>query len=694
MVLDAFMKMKAQGLVRNMLVMAKMRICYSVWPGEVEKWGLPLKVVILHGPNKDKRIDEEADLYLINYDGLQWLERKMRQPRYANKFDIAVADESTKIKHTNTKRFKALRKILRKFKRRYILTGTPSPRNLLDLFGQMYFVDLGETFGEYITEFRMNYFYPSGYQGYDWKVIPGKEEEIYAALARKTLYLPKELLELPPLEIVSRRIILPEEAMRVYRCVEEEFVAELEQGVINASNAGSKTAKLRQIASGAVYGTNIESLLQQEGHNNRHVIDIHDEKVEECIELVEELQGNPCLIAYNYRHELDKLRKAFPGAPYIGGGVSPKEGREIEQRWNRGEIPVLLGQISSIAHGLNLQESGSTIIVYSLTDNLEDYDQLIQRLWRQGQTSPVTVFNLIAEDTIDVAIEKLLKDKNKAQTSLLDYLKHHYLGTSEVKMNVIEQFIEITQEQGISLPVLGRNYPQGCVEELLNILANWSHDAHRKFLLNTIGKEATDRELISLYRKSRAVLLPALKVNTETLEPEDPELLVPLARKVVERAPIPSKLPDYLSFEPRATTGGGESSTGSTKKTVRRKSKSSKTKQESKSMSSKFASKKSSTTSKKSTAKKKAATPKKKVPTKKTAAKKKKTAAPKKSAVRSSNSSKKDQLLSMLKRASGVSVEEAAERLDSSPANIRSMIGSLRASGVKVQSLGGGVFKA
>ena len=203
----------------------------------------------------------------------------------------------------------------------------------------------------------------------------------------------------------------PNKLMKQYKELEDEFIIELEKGTVTAVNAAVDTQKLRQYANGRIYD------------ENREILHIHDLKKEAAIEYVDELQGNPCLIGYEFKHDLQALREAFPHAPYIGSGVKKAEALKIERLWNAGKIPVLIGQISAVAHGLNLQESGHNMLLYSHIYKLEDVIQFIRRLRRQGQKKRVIVTRLICRDTIDESIIKVQESKNKTQNALLNAMK-------------------------------------------------------------------------------------------------------------------------------------------------------------------------------------------------------------------------------------------------------------------------------
>jgi SNF2 family DNA or RNA helicase len=412
--LAAFKILQAQGIVRRMLVVAPLRPCYMVWGNEAQKWDdfRHFKTRILHG--KTRSWEDGYDIYTINYEGLRWLAATFDERSWP--FDMLVCDESTKLKNTNSVRFKTLRPLLSRFKRRYILTGTPAPNGLIDLFGQVFVMDRGATFGPYITHFRNKYFIPSGFGGYKWVPKPGADKAIQEALAPRVMRIDMcDLIDLPELIENVVYVDLPPKARAVYDEMENNLRVDFKEGRVTAANVAVAIMKCQQIASGGVYLADGECQY------------IHDAKTEVVADLIDELSGQPALVAYGFKHDLDRLRKALGEVPHIGGGVSGSRSAEIVDAWNRGELPVLLGHPQSMAHGLNLQGAGNTVIWHTLTWNSEDHDQFIARVWRQGQkSSHVFVHYIVARDTVDEAILKALKTKKRKQDALLDALKEYW----------------------------------------------------------------------------------------------------------------------------------------------------------------------------------------------------------------------------------------------------------------------------
>ncbi len=428
--LEAFQRLRSWVEVRSMLVVAPLRVCYSVWPAEANRWAPGLCVQILHGPTRRADCLSGADVYLINPEGLGWL-----ADQHWDWPEMLIVDESTRFKRHSSGRSRRLAKVLKHFPRRYILTGTPAPNGLEDLHGQFYVLDEGRTLFPTVGEFRETWemSVPTGSQGYTkWRVRKGCAPEIYARIAPMSVRLDaKDHLDLPALVPVTINIDLPEAARADYDKLRQDMVLDLREGGVVAMNAGALTAKCRQYANGVVYLTD-DGLIS--AGKTRHSAVVHRAKVEALADLVEQLQGQPLLVAYEHTSELALIEHALQPlvgkVPHIGGGVSGPAGELIVRQWNAGLLPVLLVQPQSGALGLNLQDGGHHLAWFALPWDLEHYDQLIRRLLRQGQTAAhVLVYHLAVRDTVDGTVMRALARKDDEQRSLLDYLREDALGT-------------------------------------------------------------------------------------------------------------------------------------------------------------------------------------------------------------------------------------------------------------------------
>jgi SNF2 family DNA or RNA helicase len=418
--LAAFSVLRENNAARGLLVVAPLRPCYRVWPTEVQKWTdfAHLRVAVLHGPKKDVLLRREADVYVINYEGLAWLSAQLAKLTARGEpwpFDVLCLDESTKVKNTQTQRYKTLKALRDRFSRVWILTGTPAPNGIENLFGQIYMLDGGQRLGRFITHFRREYFTEERhYGGYSlWTPRRDTQARVQAKIADITLALKAEDYLQMPRKIENRiEVTLPAGAQSTYKDIEDDFYAELTSGAVTAANAAAKGMKLRQIVGGGVYGT--------EG-----AVHLHDAKIEALADLIEEQEGQPLLVAVQFQHEVERIRAHLKDKdiPYLGGGIGIGESNRIVDAWNRGEIPVLLAHPASVAHGLNLQAGGNAVAWFTLTWNLEEFDQFIARVYRQGQTKPVTIHYIVAVNTIDERVLEALRSKDRTQKSLMTALK-------------------------------------------------------------------------------------------------------------------------------------------------------------------------------------------------------------------------------------------------------------------------------
>ncbi len=423
----AFDVLREANLIDKLFIVTLLRPAYKVWPEEVRKWGLPFKVHILHGKGKNEKFlnDKSIDVFVINYEGLDWLSMQLKSAVIRKKLKrmMLAFDESSKLRNTNTQRFKIVREIIGYFVRRYILTGTPAPKGLMGLFGQIFVLDGGKRLGRYITHFRMLHC-DKVQIGYDGPFVYSVKEEAEPIIHNKIKdvvirFGEEELDNIPKLVVRDIHIDLPLKARTVYDDLKRDLITAIENRVIVAKNAGVATQKLRQVANGGLYFDEAAKRGKE-----REWTKLHDEKTDAVLELVEELEDKPVLIGYEFHHDLQRLRAALPkGTPCLTD-VSMKQYEALERDWNRGNIPVALAQISSIAHGNNLQGSGAALIIHSFVWNYEDYDQFIKRVKRQGNKAKrAYVYRIVADRTVDEAVMVSWAKKGATQNDLFNALK-------------------------------------------------------------------------------------------------------------------------------------------------------------------------------------------------------------------------------------------------------------------------------
>ena len=434
-------------MVGKILLIAPLRVCYNVWPNEIQKWAdfADLRIVLLHGPKREQALASDADIYIINPEGLEWLFQAKKVKITSTKtgrtitkidvdvrrwkklgFDALVIDELSKFKHTNTNRFKLLREVIGTFARRWGLTGSPAARSLEDLFGQCYLLDQGRSLGQYITHYRMKYFMPS-HTGFGWTIRPGQEKQIYERIKPLALRMAAEdYIDMPQLIENNIFVDLPDSVMKVYKQLEDDLITMIENRTVTASTAGVASGNCRQIVAGGLYVDQQVKALIKLPKSQREWINLHTEKIDAVADLIDELQGSPLLVAYDFNHDLDRLRTRFgKNIPIIGRGVDPKLTNLYIQQWNAGELPYIFAHPASAAYGLDgLQHVGQHIAWHSLTYNFELYDQFIRRIRRQGNTKKhVFVHHIIAKGTIDHAMLISLKSKEKNQNAFFEALK-------------------------------------------------------------------------------------------------------------------------------------------------------------------------------------------------------------------------------------------------------------------------------
>jgi SNF2 family DNA or RNA helicase len=394
--------------IRKVLIIAPLRVARDTWPSEIKKWdhlkGLSYSVVV--GTEKERKyaLMKRSTLYIINRENIDWLVNKSGVPF---DFDMVVVDELSSFKSYSAKRFKSLLKVRPAVKRIVGLTGTPSSNGLMDLWAQFRVLDLGQRLGRYITHYRNTYFTPDKRNGqiiFSYKLLPGAEEKIYSQISDITISMKSvDYLKMPECVINTVPVYLNEKERAIYSGFRDDMVASLGTEEIDAVNAAVLSGKLLQMANGAVY----------DEKNKAHFI--HDRKLDALEDLIEGANGKPVLVAYWYKHDLERIQKRFPVRQL-------KSSKDIEE-WNEGEVPVAVIHPASAGHGLNLQSGGSTLVWFGLTWSLELYQQTNARLYRQGQKDTVVIHHIITKDTIDEDVMTALTKKEKTQASLIDAVK-------------------------------------------------------------------------------------------------------------------------------------------------------------------------------------------------------------------------------------------------------------------------------
>lgn len=389
--------------IGKVLVIAPKRVATDTWPRELSKWehltGLTASLVIGNREQREKALNCPAFLYIINRENVCWLVENHRWD-----FDTVVIDELSSFKSNRTERFKAMKKVRPLVHRVIGLTGTPAPNSLLDLWPEMYLLDMGQRLGRFITGYRERFFTPDKRNReivYSYKPREGAEDAIYSLISDICISMKAvDYLDMP--ERIDNRIEVEMSAKekKIYDDFCRDMVVQIGDEELDAVNAGVLSGKLLQMANGAVYG------------DDRRVLPIHSRKLDALEDLVEAANGKPLLVAYWYKHDLARIREHFPEARCIDTS------KDISD-WNAGKVPMALIHPASAGHGLNLQEGGCTIVWYGLTWSLELYQQLNARLWRQGQKHTVVIHHIITKGTHDEDVMKALENKDMRQSNLI-----------------------------------------------------------------------------------------------------------------------------------------------------------------------------------------------------------------------------------------------------------------------------------
>lgn len=412
------------------LVIAPKRVAENVWETEARLWRPDLSVTVVKGDRakRERLAGAKTDIVVVsrdNQDGL--LSRAM-----AGGFKTVIIDELSGYKNHRTSRWRGAKSLVSRAEHVWGLTGTPTPKSLIDLWAQMFLLDWGESLGKTIGEYQRKYFYAAAQLPNKivtkWATRNGKktERDIYDAISSRVLVQGTEgKVALPPVTYVPQMVKLPGRVRKQYQVMKEEMVLRLlESGEeITAKNAAVVSEKLAQITAGFLYHDAVEGVdsgvggLPGGSAGVRGYDVLHKLKLDVLEEIIEESHGSPVLVFYRFQAELEELKKRF------GSDVHTVKERGFVERWNKGELPILAAHPDSIGHGLNLQAGGHIAVWLSLPWSSEAWQQSNKRLARSGQKEAVQIHMIMAEDSIDGRVYDTLMGKVDAQQRLLDYLK-------------------------------------------------------------------------------------------------------------------------------------------------------------------------------------------------------------------------------------------------------------------------------
>lgn len=390
---------------KRVLIIAPLRVAEHQWPSEIHKWDnfqhFEYSVATGALAKRKKAVESNRQITIINRENVPWLVEHWDKKW---PYDVVIIDESSSFKNPSSKRFKALRKVRKLTKRWVMLTGTPAPNSLMELWPQVFMLDGGERLGTAFGAFQRRYF-ESDYMGYKWEPRKGTSKLIQDKIADLCEVVESYSGLTDKVDLIND-VELPKRAMDEYRDFEQHAFMAIDEAEVSAVNAAVLAGKLAQMAGGAVY--DIEGEWQS----------FHNEKLDELETILEGAESENILVAYNYKHEFERIMARFPHA------VSIKEEGAID-RWNHGRIKLLLAHPASAGHGLNLWEGGNRIVWFSPTWSTELKLQFDARLHRQGQTKPVFVHTIMANGTIDADIVDAVTHKRSVQDMLIDRIKAH-----------------------------------------------------------------------------------------------------------------------------------------------------------------------------------------------------------------------------------------------------------------------------
>ncbi|MHC9605382.1 SNF2-related protein [Corynebacterium diphtheriae] len=390
------------------LIIAPLRVARDTWSNEQQKWdhlkNLRISIIVGNTTTRRNALNTDADIYIINRENIPWLVNELGNTW---PFDTVVIDELSSFKNHKSKRFKALKTKLPQIHRIIGLTGTPAPNSLEDIWAPFRLIDEGKRLGKYLTHYRNRYFLPdkrNGAQIYSYKIRPGAEDQIYNLIKDITVSMrTQDYLELPPLTITTEHVHLNQKEQKIYNQLRDDMITTIEKDIIDAGTAGTLSNKLQQLSSGAIYAEN--------GVNT-----VHEQKLDALADIIEQAAGNTVLVAYWFKHELDRLKERFPTGRELSSSKDMSD-------WCAGNIPIGFIHPASAGHGLNLQTGGHIMVWLTTPWSLELYEQTNARLFRQGQTEPVSIIHINTVNTIDDDVMAALERKDTTQSALINAVK-------------------------------------------------------------------------------------------------------------------------------------------------------------------------------------------------------------------------------------------------------------------------------
>lgn len=420
-----------EAAILKTLVVAPDKVARITWPDELETWGhlegVNYSVVAGTAKQRRKALDAEAEIYIVGVDNLVWLIGQYitkKNGKYVGKlpYDCIVLDELSLFKSRDSQRFKALRRAIKTVDYRIGMTGTPSPNGYVDLWAEIVLLDDGERLGDTFGKFADKYFTTrgNGMIVYEYIPRPGAPKVIAHKLRDIALTMQtRDYLVLPELHTDDIELELDPFDREIYDTLEEEYVLDfLEGSEVTVKTAADLTNKLLQISSGAIYE---EQQYDDKGKKLPRVWhEVNSVKIDALRDLLDAYPEENVIVVYQFKHEVERIHKAFPFARELRKGAKTVEDF---RDWNAGRIRLLMIHPAGAGHGLNLQFGGRRMVWFTTTWNLEHYQQTVARLLRRGQLKEIYIHRFIIKGTRDLRVRSRLASKDSNQTFLLNEIK-------------------------------------------------------------------------------------------------------------------------------------------------------------------------------------------------------------------------------------------------------------------------------
>lgn len=443
-ILDTLQKL---NLKNHTLIVGTVKITKGTWQNEIKKWGYNLPYQELHVNKNMNRLSKEKrhelyeqiqynktpTIYFINYELIKDLVTWMVTHRIWV-FPNVILDEAHKIKSHSSQAFKHLYAVRPYIRRLWVLTGTPVPKNIGDMWTQISILDQGKRLGKNISTFRDNYMMVTrrnqNGQPIAWGVqSQSKVDEIYKKISNICITMEaKNIIKLPDIIIENNITELNKKEKEIYKKLEKEKVLDINNQTINPPNKGILYAKLLQMASGTLYYTNEDE--------TKEIIYIHDKKLD-MLECILEEVPKPVLIAYWFNIDEKRIKEHLKNYRV----KSTKEMKNVEEEFNIKNLDVLLIHPASDAEGLNLQHNGNVIIWYTLPWSYALYSQTNRRIYRTGQTKTTFVHHIIVKGSLDEYILRVLNAKKNLHNEVMDNLNY------DIRTEVIDNYLKNTEKK-------------------------------------------------------------------------------------------------------------------------------------------------------------------------------------------------------------------------------------------------------